>query len=221
MTHRKPLFSKTSLICFGIVFLAFSEPLYAAIVLDQHNDNVASFDQGFAATFSEYREQGVTAGVTGRLSSFDIYVSQGGFADLFINLGAPWQSDANDFDTGFISISSTGWYSVNIPSTVNIMLHAGDQFALGVGFGSIDFQGTSANGYSGGVSYIHFSNGSVGQQGNADIGFQTYVDTAPEPSSLVIFGTLAACFAGYSHWRRRKQPAGEEETASALCPSSS
>jgi hypothetical protein len=116
------------------LLLALSVALYAglshaSIILDQHNDTV--LDSSINGGSSAYAwQQGVTAGVTGQLAGFEIFVREApGETRLSVNLGAPWQSDASDWESLVPLVM--GWNSFDLTSA-SIFLTAGDQFALGV-----------------------------------------------------------------------------------------
>jgi hypothetical protein len=47
--------------------------------------------------------QSVTAGVSGRLDHIEVFVLSPGSAELFINRGAPWQTDEDEFVTTFVA----------------------------------------------------------------------------------------------------------------------
>jgi len=157
-------------------------------------------------------QQGVTAGLTGKLSAVDLYVnsvfpSYPYFIDtfsLFVNLGAPFQTDAADYRAN-VTVTTAGWHTFDL-SAANIFVNAGDQFAIGFGFLglpiSIDpgfdlvgpFIGTDFNGgYAGGALYALsppiFPNMPPRLFGpsDTDIYFRTYV----EPTSVTEPGTIA------------------------------
>ena len=97
-----------------------------ADTIDQQNTNIAwGFNND--TTLLDY-QQGIVAGIGGQLVGFDVYVGVAGEADFSINLGAPWQTDADDW-SATVSFTSTGWQFVDI-SSAGITLSNGDTFAL-------------------------------------------------------------------------------------------
>jgi hypothetical protein len=106
--------------------------------IDQAQDQVTStFSLGNSGSHSV--QQGVTAGVSGILSGFDFRVLGLAPSDtsidvhVFINLGEPWQTDANNFDTTVtVFPGDTGtWFFVDT-SSANISLSEEDTFTIGI-----------------------------------------------------------------------------------------
>src|ERR1019366_5326521 len=101
-------------------------------ILDQQNTAINSTLNGGSSAY-EF-EQGITAGITGQLTQFDIFVSMNSGAgdpastQLFVNLGAPWQADVNAWS--IITTLNEGWNSFDLTSA-NIFVAAGDQFVIG------------------------------------------------------------------------------------------
>ena len=181
------LIRATPLLLSTYFWLGLSGHVLAAPVLDQAYDAIGgtSFNGG---TASLTWQQGVTAGLSGRLDSIEMYFNSGASGlgiDFFVNLGAPWQNDTNDFDATLNLV--TGWNSIDV-STANMLVTAGDVFAIGVhGLNSSfvpSFSGADTDPYSGGAIHL---NGVLYATGLYDMNFRTYVDV-PEPTSLFLLG---------------------------------
>jgi hypothetical protein len=100
-------------------------------------------------------QQGVTAGVTGQLTGIELFLDGPnlGAVNFGINLGAPWQTDA-DLIVVTTPVNSLGWNFYDL-STANINLSAGQQFTINIregGWGMAP-QATTISAYSGGALY--------------------------------------------------------------------
>jgi PEP-CTERM motif len=170
----------------------------AVPVVDQSFDTIG--DTSFYGGLQSLTwQQTVTAGLTGTLSSVQVYFNDGNLAQgirFFVNLGAAWQSDTNDFQNDITLVS--GWNTVDV-SAAGILLNAGEQFVIGLqglGSGVIDptFRGSSRGGYAAGAIYL---NDAVVGTGIADLNFRTFIDAGavppvPEPgTALLLAGGLA------------------------------
>jgi hypothetical protein len=187
---QKPLIVRLVLLC-----TLFSGGATAATVLDQAHefpDNVSY--NGFSPSFTW--QQGVTAGVTGLLSSIDLHFRDDGSVNFFVNLGAPWQADANDYQDTSLDVA-VGWNSVDV-SAANIFINSGDIFSIGLtginvgnplprGSGGVDA-------YTDGTLYL---NGFVYTEGNSDFNFRTYVEVVPVPAAVWLFGTALIGLIGF------------------------
>jgi len=171
------------LLSFSVVVLAFAAPSFGATVLDQQSP-FAGFTLN-ADVDSLVWQQEVTVGLLGELVRIDLYVSTPGSAQVFINAGSPWQSDAHDFTTT-LSTAGTGWVSIDT-SLAGLNFGVNDRFVIGVdGTGGGLWLGGNFNQpdglYDRGELWLM---GSVHSAGNYDFAFRTYV---PEPATLLLLG---------------------------------
>ena len=120
-----------SALCAALCLLAVGSAS-ATPILDQQNTVMSSQLNGGSVAYAW--QQGITAGLTGQLTTIEVFAfGTAGTTQLFVNLGAPWQSDVNDWST--VALINPGWNSFDL-TTANIFLHAGDQFVLGFHDGS-------------------------------------------------------------------------------------
>jgi hypothetical protein len=158
--------------------------------IDQAQDQVTStFSLGNSGSHSV--QQGVTAGVSGILSGFDFRVLGLAPSDtsidvhVFINLGEPWQTDANNFDTTVtVFPGDTGnWFFVDT-SSANISLSEEDTFTIGIAprpsNGAFILQTGIGNPYPEGDFYSNIT-GTPSEDPRIDIAFRTYMT----PKSLI------------------------------------
>lgn len=170
----------------------FALPAHAAIIVDQQQTSVtAGF--GFGAG-GNTGIQSVTAGVNGTLQGFDIIANGIGLnasitIDVFVNVGAPLQADANDYEaTVVLTSGETGSFFYVDVSSANILLNAGDQFEIGfTPQGAFDLGVGPVDSYTNGQFYFN------GGLQTRDIAFRTHMDAIPEPGSLIFLslGSLA------------------------------
>ena len=182
----------------------------AAIEIDQIQPFI---NEGLSGASRFTWQQGVTAGLQGKLVGFELYSNQVGTANVFLNLGAPWQSDSHDW-VGTITSLGAGADYVDV-SAANIMLNPGDQFSIGfngqnvlgvLGLGALQ----PADAYLGGGAFHSDSVLSTitgpfrviaGRVFNLDLAFATYVEVedlppfsaVPELSGAIIWSCLALC----------------------------
>ena len=190
MKHR-------TLVLAALVLLVGVRPLSGTIIDQQ----VPSFDVAFAV--GPVYQQEVIAGVTGQLMGFDIAPAMTGYsARAFVNLGAPWQADPNDFETLFTSTVQYDWQFIDT-SAANIYLSSGESFVIGIGgpYSGFYFWGAIDSHYPGALYF----DGTPSWPPTWDIAFRTHV--IPEPSMLVLLSIGGACLPIYA-WRRRKRPHG-------------
>ncbi|MGD9634951.1 MAG: hypothetical protein AB7G28_23840 [Pirellulales bacterium] len=136
-------------------------------------------------------QQGVSAGVTGRLSQIEMSFYTTEEVQLTLYHGLPWGTGVPDY---FLSFHPT---AVDAPTFVDVsaadfMVTAGSAFTIGLrGFNPNTelFLGTDDNGYAGGQLYL---NQEIYHSGEYDMAFNTYVDPVPEPTQGIMLGTCVA-----------------------------
>jgi len=175
------------LVAAGGVFLIALAPANAQ-TLDQESPNMnASFN---ADASSLTWQQEVTVGLAGPLVQIELYVTTPGSCDVFINAGAPWQYDANDFETTLVA-DSVGWKTIDT-SPAGLSFNPDDHFVIGIhGLDTGMWLGGSylppEGGYDRGRLWL---NEAIHDDTDWDIAFRTYV---PEPGTLALLslGALA------------------------------
>jgi len=156
-------------------------------VLDQFNGAGASV---FGVAPTDNWQQGVTAGMSGTLSSISLY-SYGGPTTftVYINLGYPWQSDRNDFETQVTRPWGAQWFTIDV-SAANIQLTAGTHYVIGAQ-GESMLYGSDYT-YTGGRLWSELG-ANPPSVSSGDLAFATYMIPIPEPSAWALF--LVACAA--------------------------
>lgn len=188
----------------GILWFGIVANAHAVQIPDQVFDAPSTVEFTVPSTSSTHLQQGVTAGLSGLLSRIDIFFAGTPSHDagtppgqvLFsVNIGAPWQTDPNDFETLLFFDEGLGPDVIEIDvSAGNILINPGDLFVIG-----LQSSGTSAvvPGFSGTLLDDHYPLGTLWLDGNplafgtSDLNFVTYVGLPhdlpiPEPSGLIL-----------------------------------
>ena len=188
-------------ILISLALLGLSVSSVNASVIDQMQN---AFPAGFGFGGGGIEgQQGVTTGITGTLVGFDFRSNGIGLAtslevDVFVNIGSPWQVDANDFEgTVTLTQSDVGdWFFVDV-SSANIFLNSGQEFPIGLTpNGAFDLAIGLNNSYLGGDMFFNSAIQSV------DFAFRTHVSAVPVPAAVWLFGTGILGLIGFS--KRRK-----------------
>ena len=185
---------------FAMSALFFCHSAHAIPVLDQANDPFSAGLNGAGDTRTW--QQGVTAGLSGLLSTIEISVGEVGTLDFFVNVGAPWQSDSNDFQNASLAVTP-GWNSIDI-SSANILVNPGDQFVIGIhgveSTSALPIGASVDNRYPEGLLFLNGSDDPSVVHG-LDMAFRTYVEV-PEPTTLALMG-LGLAGIGYRRHRSK------------------
>jgi hypothetical protein len=136
----------------------------AAEALDQSSPNGDTDFNGHHSGFNWQQE--VHVGIAGKLTRVEIEVEIPGTTFFYLNVGAPWQADPNDFETTIVA-NSRGTYSIDV-SSANIQLAVDDRFVIGI-------QGTDGEG--------EFWVGGTCEPGLYDRG-ELYIQADPLPPSI-------------------------------------
>jgi len=149
--------------------------------LDQESPFTNTLFNGDATIFTWQQE--VTVGIAGELTGVEIYITDPGSTDFFINVGIPWQSDAHDFET-VIGSFTEGWVFIDT-SPANIILDVGDKFVIGVhGRGEgLWFGGSHPGQYGPGELWLN-EDIHVGPN-EFDMAFRTFMDYVPDVSGCI------------------------------------
>lgn len=163
-------------------------------------------------------QQGVVAGLAGQLVEVDLYANTSGTANVFVNLGAGWQSDVSEFSSNITF--AVGLNAIDVRGA-KIKLSPGTQYVIGIQGLNASNSGIvnplirfkdSTNAYSGGALWQQYrtSQPSMLTDNRNDLTFATVVDVAaptntdpvPEPATLLL---VSGGFASLVTARRRRQ----------------
>jgi MYXO-CTERM domain-containing protein len=227
METRYPL---ASWLIVGLLVLAMPQSGQATVVFDQGFDPTgnANLYAGFGGlNTNQYRAQTFQVGITGTLSEVDVYLIRQGSAtggnlvfeirkqtsagvpsnvptDTLVQISIPSTSVSST--PGFLKIdTSAANVQVNTGDALSVVLHASPGTPSSVAY---IWYGQTNNPYANGGQFEQVvGNFTWANDGlpNADLGFETFVASAPEPGSFSL-GLLGALgLAGY--WGRRRAKA--------------
>jgi hypothetical protein len=184
---------------FALTFVGFSE----AALVDQVNSYMdASFEDDSVGGW----QQEVTVGMAGYLVGIDLYWyrkywpynNQIFFA---VNVGSPWQSDANDFQSIVTFTNPNGWNYIDV-SSAGLYFLAGDKFVFIVQnpFDNTSMGGSWPDMYTNGNLFVDGHNFA---DGGWDLAFRTHMNPVPLPSAVLLFGSGLVVVWGRIAWDRR------------------
>ncbi len=183
----------------------------AAIVVDQTNGSLPKPANWASLSTSANWQQEIIAGQSGQLVGLDVFVQYASTYTLAVNLGAPWQSDSNDFVGSVVKTTSSEEILHFDLSAANIVLNSGQAFVFSIA-GIGQEIGTYTSSLPGGAYQGRlFKDGILFSDGRWDLGFTTYVElqsqsatVTPEPTSLALAG-FAGLGMAVGAWRRRRK----------------
>lgn len=175
-----------------LMFLGFVVSAHANSILDQSNlPNNLGLNDGL-----EWQQQ-ITVGIGGTLSGITLYTGSGTDTDLVrIGVGSAPYTGSWAFQTT-VGINAGGTFIDT--SSANIALSPGNFFVIDVsgGPGCCNLAGSTSP-YSGGDLYLDLNGQFTDYTAlfGYSLGFQTYMNTVPEPGTLVFMGTGVLGIAG-------------------------
>lgn len=190
---------------------AVPKPCVASPVIDQQQLNG---NAGISAGSTIMQaEQEVIAGLSGKLAGFDFQSNDFGGASakgfsVFVKLGTA-ASGTKVFEGYVINDSPSSFFYVDT-SSVDISLTHGTPFTLDLVASAFTLGVGSNNPYPEGARFVNLFSMATGSFVGAtevsgyDMAFQTYVSTAPEPSTYCMALAGLTC-GGYLVRRRRKR----------------
>ena len=213
----------------ALLLVIISGSSSAALVLDQGFELGPTDANSFYFLGSWYRAQTFTVGASGTLSRVDVFLAGSGEAQFEI-----WNTSAGVPDTISSATPLASWnlsfstlpfypskYHASDISGFGVQVNAGDVLALVQVGGALSpttdaaWSGASRfstnGGYQGGSIFTTTSSPLTGAWLNdvdSDLGFRTFVDTVPEPTSLAIWGglSMAGMVCGVFRRRRNRKP---------------
>ncbi|GAX60371.1 hypothetical protein SCALIN_C10_0131 [Candidatus Scalindua japonica] len=133
-------------------------------------------------------QQGVTTGIAGVLVSIDLFLEEG-TTSLYINKGAPWETDKDEYNGIITGDAGWGWQTIDLTAS-NISLALNETFVIGIkgiGGGLRSEYNTNVPEYAGGSLYY---NGNPWLVSNSDMLFRTFMEpnSVPEPTTVTLLG---------------------------------
>ncbi len=95
------------------IIVPLVNPAAAAPVVDQKQESATYISFNMHSSGLEWQQE-VTAGVSGTLVGIEFFAHTTGSADFYVNLGAPWQTDADDYAATVTSGVTSDWVYVDV-----------------------------------------------------------------------------------------------------------
>lgn len=204
----------TAIAIFFALFLSLNPVAHAEqVVIDQQTPQLTGIINAGEPNFVWQQE--VEVGVSGRLVGIDILPRRldsnppSQPLRFFVNIGAPWQTDAHAYDQIIQVPTQPGgdWFFVDL-SSLNLEFQAGDHFiwgTQGVEEG-LFLRGFRLDPYpQGELWHSFFGNPPLPYSpvsGPIDFAFRTHM-AVPEPSSATLYSCVAVLFASVRRTRAR------------------